>query len=154
METTPKKHAYDIRQIQEIIPHRPPFLLIDKIDETDSATYVIATKNVTINEWFFEGHFPGSPVMPGVLIVEAMAQAAAIVVMTNPAHKGKIPYFMTIDQVKFRKPVVPGDQLVLRVNLIRMRSTSGKAEAVATVNGTVVTEAVIAFAIADPPAKG
>ncbi len=153
MHTAHEKRTFDICQIQNILPHRPPFLLIDKIDETDCATYVIATKNVTINEWFFAGHFPGSPVMPGVLIVEAMAQAAAIVVLSNPAYKGKIPFFMTIDQVKFRKPVVPGDQLVLRVDMIRMRSTTGKAKAVASVNGTVVSEAVVAFAIADPPAQ-
>lgn len=153
MEATPSKRSFDIIEIQQIIPHRPPFLLIDKIVETDCATYVEAIKNVSINEWFFEGHFPGAPVMPGVLIVEAMAQAAAIVVLANPAHHGKIPFFMTIDEAKFRKPVLPGDVLQMRIDLLRMRATAGKAKAVATVNGTVVTEAVIAFAIGEPPKK-
>jgi 3-hydroxyacyl-[acyl-carrier-protein] dehydratase len=153
MEATPTKRAFDIIEIQQIIPHRPPFLLIDRIIETDCATYVEAVKNVSINEWFFEGHFPGAPVMPGVLIVEAMAQAAAIVVLANPAHRGKIPFFMTIDEAKFRKPVLPGDVLHIRIDLLRMRATAGKAKAVATVNGTVVTEAVIAFAIGEPVKK-
>lgn len=150
-EQVERKRTLDVNEIQEIIPHRPPFLLIDKVVDTDYATYVEAIKNVTINEPFFEGHFPGAPIMPGVLILEALAQAAAIVVMANPQNKGRIPYFMTIDEVKFRKPVVPGDQLVLRIELIRMRSNTGKAKAMAMVNGVLVTEAVLAFMIADPP---
>lgn len=146
-----RKKTMDINEIQAVIPHRPPFLLLDKVIDTDYQTYVEAVKNVTINEPFFAGHFPGAPIMPGVLILEALAQTAAIVVMANPSNKGRIPFFMTIDEVKFRKPVVPGDQLVLRIELLRMRSTSGKAKATATVNGTLVTEAVLAFMIADPP---
>jgi beta-hydroxyacyl-ACP dehydratase FabZ len=145
------KNTLDVNEIQEIIPHRPPFLMIDRVIETDSETYVIAIKNVTMNEEFFRGHFPGAPIMPGVLIVEAMAQAAAIVVMANPANEGKIPYFMSIDKVKFRKPVVPGDQLQIRIDLIRMRESTGKAQATATVNGQVVTEAILAFVAAPAP---
>lgn len=145
------KNTLDVNEIQAIIPHRPPFLMIDRVIETDSETYVIAIKNVTMNEEFFRGHFPGAPIMPGVLIVEAMAQAAAIVVMANPVNKGKIPYFMSIDRVKFRKPVVPGDQLQIRIDLIRMRETTGKAQATATVNGQVVTEAILAFVAAPAP---
>jgi len=150
-EPAVRKKTLDINEIQAIIPHRPPFLLLDKVIDTDYQTYVEAVKNVTINEPFFVGHFPGAPIMPGVLILEALAQAAAIVVMSNPSNHGRIPFFMTIDEVKFRKPVVPGDQLVLRIELLRMRSTAGKAKAMATVNGVLVTEAVLAFMIADPP---
>ncbi len=143
--------SYDVNQIMDIIPHRPPFLLIDRIIGTDSKTYVDAVKNVTVNEPFFKGHFPGSPIMPGVLIVEAAAQAAAILVMTAPQCKGKIPFFMSIDKVKFRKPVVPGDQLHIRIDVLRLRETSGRAQAVMTVDGNVVTEAILTFVIADPP---
>lgn len=143
----------DIKQILSILPHRYPFLLVDRITELVPGEGAAGYKNVSINEPFFQGHFPGEPVMPGVLIVEAMAQAAAIVVLANPAHHGKIPFFMTIDEAKFRKPVLPGDVLQMRIDLLRMRATAGKAKAVATVNGTVVTEAVIAFAIGEPPKK-
>jgi beta-hydroxyacyl-ACP dehydratase FabZ len=145
------KRSLDINEIQAILPHRPPFLLIDRVIDTDNKTYVTAIKNVTMNEDFFRGHFPGAPIMPGVLIVEAMAQTAAIVVMLNPDNKGKIPYFMSIDKVKFRKPVVPGDQLTIRIELIRMRESTGKAKATAKVGDQVVTEAILAFVAAIPP---
>jgi len=143
--------SYDVNQIMDIIPHRPPFLLIDKIIKTNSTTFVEAIKNVTVNEPFFKGHFPGSPIMPGVLIVEAAAQAAAILVMTAPQCKGKIPFFMSIDKVKFRKPVVPGDQLLIRIDVVRLRKTTGRAQAIITVDGDVVTEALLTFVVADPP---
>ena len=143
--------SFDINQIMDIIPHRPPFLLIDRIIGTDSKTFVEAIKNVTVNEPFFKGHFPGSPIMPGVLIVEAAAQAAAILVMTAPQCKGKIPFFMSIDKVKFRKPVVPGDQLHIRIDVLRLRETTGRAQAVMTVDGNVVTEAILTFVVAEPP---
>src|SRR5512137_1103856 len=99
MEHLPHTPQLDVNEIQKILPHRPPFLLIDRVTDTDYKTYVEAVKNVTINEPFFAGHFPGSPIMPGVLIVEAMAQAAAIVVMSLSTSVGKIPFFMTIDGV-------------------------------------------------------
>lgn len=148
---TQTKKTLSVTEIQEILPHRPPFLLIDRVIDTDEKSYVVALKNVTMNEPFFTGHFPGTPIMPGVLIVEAMAQAAAIVVMINHENRNKIPYFMSIDKVKFRKPVVPGDQLQIRIELIRMRETTGKAQATATVNGQVVTEAVLGFIAAPAP---
>ena len=143
--------SYDVNQIMEIIPHRPPFLLIDKITETDCKTFVEAIKNVTVNEPFFKGHFPNAPIMPGVLIIEAAAQAAAILVMTAPQCKGKIPFFMSIDKVKFRKPVVPGDQIHIRIDVIRLRESTGRANSVMTVDGKVVAEAILTFVIADPP---
>ena len=142
--------SFGIKEIMSFLPHRPPFLLIDKVTATDCETYVEAVKNVTMNEPFFVGHFPGEPVMPGVLIMEALAQAAAIVVLTNPKFKGLIPYFMTMDKVKFRKPVVPGDQLVLRVETIAMRSTTGKCSAVALVDGKKVAEGELQFAVVVP----
>ena len=146
-----KTYSFDVNQIMEILPHRPPFLLIDRVVATDCKTYVEAIKNVTVNEPFFKGHFPGAPIMPGVLIVEATAQAAAILVMGNPQSKGKIPFFMSIDKVKFRKPVVPGDRLNIRIDALRMRESTGKAKAIVKVGDTVVTEALLAFVIAAPP---
>ena len=143
--------SYDVNQIMDIIPHRPPFLLIDKVTGTDSKTFVEAIKNVTVNEPFFKGHFPMAPIMPGVLIIEAAAQAAAILVMTAPQCKGKIPFFMSIDKVKFRKPVVPGDQIHIRIDVIRLRESTGRANSVMTVDGKVVAEAILTFVIADPP---
>jgi len=151
MENNKPKTSFDVNEIQKILPHRPPFLLIDKIVDTDNKTYVEAIKNVTINEPFFVGHFPGAPIMPGVLIIEAAAQTAAIVVMTNPESKGKIPFFMSIDKVKFRKPVVPGDQLKIRTEIIRLRASSGKAAAIVKVNDNVVAEAILGFVIAPAP---
>ena len=143
--------SFDVNQIMDIIPHRPPFLLIDKVTGTDCKTFVEAIKNVTVNEPFFKGHFPMAPIMPGVLIIEAAAQAAAILVMTAPQCKGKIPFFMSIDKVKFRKPVVPGDQIHIRIDVIRLRESTGKAGAVMKVGDKVVAEAILTFVIADPP---
>lgn len=143
--------SLDINQIQEIIPHRPPFLLIDRIIETDFDKYCHAIKNVTVNEPFFVGHFPSAPVMPGVLIVEAMAQAACVMVMAQPDLGTRIPYFMSMDKVKFRKPVVPGDQIHMYIHTTRLRGTSGRAEAKAKVNDVLVAEAHLAFVIAEPP---
>ncbi len=151
MENVENKITLDVNEIQKILPHRPPFLLIDRIVNTDNETFVEAIKNVTINEPFFVGHFPGAPIMPGVLIIEAAAQAAAIVVMSNPESKDKIPFFMSIDKVKFRKPVVPGDQLKFRIDVLRLRATSGKASAVVKVNDDIVAEAILGFVIAPAP---
>ena len=120
MEENTNAKSFNIQEIMALLPHRPPFLLVDKVVATDCDTYVDAIKNVTMNEPFFVGHFPGQPVMPGVLIMESLAQAAAIVVLSNPRFKGLIPYFMTMDKVKFRKPVLPGDQLHLRIDIISM----------------------------------
>lgn len=143
------KKTMTIEEIMAILPHRPPFLLIDRVVDTDNETYVEAVKSVTINEPFFTGHFPGHPIMPGVLIVEAMAQAAAIIVMKRPGHDKKIPYFMTIDEAKFRRPVTPGDVLKIRVEVLQMRARTGRAQAYASIDGTVVTEAKIGFILVD-----
>ncbi len=133
----------DIQKILELMPHRYPFLLIDRIIELDPGKRIVGLKNVTINEPFFLGHFPGMPVMPGVLIVEAMAQAGGILYLTSqpPGEEGYIFYFMAMDKVRFRKPVVPGDQLVLEATLLKMRKNAIKMEGTATVNGKRVAEA-------------
>ena len=138
----------DINQIMTILPHRFPFLLIDRIIEVDEKG-CIGTKSVTINEPFFQGHFPGHPVMPGVLQIEAMAQAASIVVMRIPENHGKIGYFMSADEVKFRKPVVPGDTIFIHVNMLSVKKRLGKAACKCLVNGEVVSEGVLLFGIVD-----
>ena len=138
----------DINQIMAILPHRYPFLLIDRIIEVDEKG-CIGAKSVTINEPFFQGHFPGHPVMPGVLQIEAMAQAASIVVMRIPENHGKIGYFMSADEVKFRKPVVPGDTIFIHVNMLSVKKRLGKAACKCLVNGEVVSEGVLLFGIVD-----
>lgn len=135
------------QEIMEIIPHRYPFLLLDTIEELISGEKVIAKKNVTINEEFFQGHFPGNPTMPGVLIIEAMAQAGAVALLSLPDFKGKIAYFGGIDKAKFRKKVVPGDTLMLEVEIIKVKSMAGIGKGVATVNGKKVAEAELTFMI-------
>lgn len=132
----------DVRQIERILPHRSPFLLIDRVIELNPDK-VVALKNVTINEPFFAGHFPGHPIMPGVLIVEAMAQAGGVLAMTTLgiSTETHLLYFMGIDKVKFRKPVVPGDQLRLEVTPLRKGGTVWKLRGEARVDGEVTTEA-------------
>ncbi|MDA3931732.1 MAG: 3-hydroxyacyl-ACP dehydratase FabZ [Tenericutes bacterium] len=134
-------------QIQEILPHRYPFLLIDRIIEIEPGVSAKAIKNVTVNEHFFTGHFPQEHVMPGVLIVEALAQAGAVTILTLDEHKDKIVYFAGIDKCKFKQKVVPGDQLVLESKVVKKRGALGIAEGVATVNGKVVCIATLKFAI-------
>jgi len=131
----------DIERILEVLPHRYPFLLIDRVLELDS-TRVRAIKNVTANESFFVGHFPQKKVMPGVLIVEAMAQAGGVMMLSLAGpQEGKLIYFTGIDNCRFRRPVVPGDQLVLEVELVARRATVAKMHGRATVNGELVCEA-------------
>ncbi len=134
---------YDIQTIMKFLPHRYPFLLIDRVLELVPGERIVALKNVTINESFFQGHFPGSPVMPGVLIVEAMAQAGGMLYLdSQPEEKrGTVIYFMGIDKVKFRKPVVPGDQIVFEVRLLRERLGAVKLGGVAKVDDKIVAEA-------------
>lgn len=137
----------DIQQIKEIIPHRYPFLLIDKVIEQDAEKRIVGIKNVTANEPFFSGHFPDYPVMPGVLILEALAQAGAIAVLGIEKNKGKIGFLAGVDKCRFKQQVKPGDQLRLEVEIIRMKGPIGKGKGIATVDGKVACEAEITFAI-------
>ncbi|MGP4106127.1 3-hydroxyacyl-ACP dehydratase FabZ [Virgibacillus sp. L01] len=137
----------DIEQIKETIPHRYPFLLVDKVVEIEEGKRVTALKNVTANEPFFQGHFPNYAVMPGVLIVEALAQAGAIAVLGMEENKGKIGFLAGLDKCRFKRQVKPGDQLKLDVEIIRVKGPIGKGKAVATVDDEVACEAEITFAI-------
>lgn len=142
-------------QIEAIIPHRYPFLLVDRIVEIENGRRGVGIKNVTANEWFFEGHFPGRKVMPGVLIVEAMAQVAAVTLLRDADAAGKTPMFGGIEQMRFRRPVVPGDQLRLEFTLEKIRGPVGKGSVRATVDGQLAAEGAISFALVDlPPGDG
>ena len=137
----------NIKEIQEIIPHRYPFLLIDKIEELEPGVKAVGYKNVTMNEYFFQGHFPTEPIMPGVLIIEALAQVGAVAVLSLEENKGKIAYFAGINNAKFRQKVVPGDVLRLEIEIIKKKGPIGIGKAIATVNGKKVAEAELTFAI-------
>ena len=145
MEIKPTNQIIPIERIMEMIPHRYPFLIIDRIIDLELGEFAVGLKNVTINEPFFTGHFPDKPVMPGVLIIEAMAQTAAVLVVNTMGKdaEGKLVYFMSIDEAKFRKPVVPGDALHVRVDKQQNRRNVWKFSCVATVDGVKVAEAVI-----------
>ena len=136
-----------ISEIKEIIPHRYPMLLIDRVEELEPGQRILAKKNVTINEPFFQGHFPHEPVMPGVLIVEAMAQAGAVALLSLEQFKGKTAYFGGIDKAKFRKKVTPGDTLLLEVELLKVKSSAGIGKGIARVDGKKVAEAEMTFMI-------
>jgi 3-hydroxyacyl-[acyl-carrier-protein] dehydratase len=143
--------AYDIAQIMRAIPHRFPFLLVDRIVEVEKNVSAVGIKNVSINENFFQGHFPEHPVMPGVLIIESMAQTAAVLVVETlgPEARGKLVYFMTVENAKFRKPVVPGDQMRVHVVKEKQRGNIWKFHAEAKVDGKIVAEARYAAMILD-----
>jgi len=136
-----------IKEIQEILPHRYPFLLIDRVEELEEGKRVVAIKNVTMNEYFFQGHFPQEPVMPGVLIIEALAQAGAVAILKMEQYKGKIAYFASIEKAKFRRKVVPGDVLRLEVEIVKIKGPAGVGKATATVNGKTAVEAQLMFMI-------
>ena|ERR1019366_2990291 len=139
----------DIDAIREILPHRYPFLLVDRIEELE-AERVVGIKNVTVNEPFFAGHFPDYPVMPGVLIIEAMAQVAGVLVLSGiPDRKNKLVLLAGVDGAKFRKPVRPGDQLRMEMKILRSRASMAKVSGIATVDGTVVAEAEMLCVLAD-----
>ena len=140
-------------EIQRIIPHRYPFLLVDRIIELEHGVRAVGVKNVSGNEPFFQGHFPGMPIMPGVLQVEALAQVGAVAILSMPEHQGKLPYFAGIDGVRFRRVVRPGDQLVLEVTLERLRGRIGVGRGVARVGDAVATEGKFTFAIGDMPER-
>ncbi len=137
----------DVKQIQEIIPHRYPFLLVDKIIDIEYGKKAVGIKNVTVNEPFFQGHFPGNPIMPGVLIVEAMAQVGAVSILGMEANKGKLAVFAGIDGVRFRKQVVPGDTLRMEVEMIAFKRGIGKAKAQAYVGEDLAASGELTFAI-------
>jgi len=137
----------DIQAIKEIIPHRYPFLLVDRIVELEEGKRAIGLKNVTANEEFFNGHFPDFPVMPGVLIVEALAQVGAVAALSLEQNKGRLALFAGIDNCRFKKQVVPGDTLRLEVELVKMRGPIGKGKGVATVDGQVACEVELTFAL-------
>lgn len=145
------RSTIDIERIKELIPHRYPFLMIDRVDEVVPDASAIGIKNVSINEPFFQGHFPGHAVMPGVLIIEAMAQTAAILVVHTMGKdfEGKLVYFMSVDQARFRKPVIPGDTLRVHVAKLRSRGSVWKFKAEAKVEGTLVAEATYTAMILD-----
>ncbi|HWR41077.1 MAG TPA: 3-hydroxyacyl-ACP dehydratase FabZ [Patescibacteria group bacterium] len=135
-------------EIQKIIPHRYPFLLVDRIIELEPLKLGVGIKNVTINEEFFQGHFPGNPVMPGVLLLEAMAQVGGVALLYPEEYRGKIALFGSMDKVKFRKPVTPGDQLRMVAEIVKLRGNIGKVWAQSFVDGSVVAEAEFMFALA------
>lgn len=138
----------DSEQIMQILPHRYPFLMVDRVTRIEG-NKITAEKNVTINEPFFAGHFPGHPVMPGVLQLEAMAQVAGILMLKQADNAGKIAYFMAADKVKWRKPVKPGDILQIDIELIKAGTKIGKAKASCSVGGEIVSQAEITFALVD-----
>jgi 3-hydroxyacyl-[acyl-carrier-protein] dehydratase len=139
--------AWDSARILATLPHRYPFLLVDRIVEVEAGRRAVGLKNVSHNEWFFQGHFPAMPIMPGVLIVEALAQVAAIAVLSSPDKAGLIPYFAGIDACRFRRPVGPGDVLRLEAEMTYARARTGKGRGQATVDGVLVAEAEMLFSL-------
>jgi UDP-3-O-[3-hydroxymyristoyl] N-acetylglucosamine deacetylase/3-hydroxyacyl-[acyl-carrier-protein] dehydratase len=139
----------DINEVMRILPHRYPFLLVDRIIGFEGETKCRGVKNVTINEPFFQGHFPGHPIMPGVLQLEAMAQVASIVLLRLPGNEGKIGYFMSANNVKWRKPVLPGDTLIIETEMLKVKRSIASAIGRCIVNGQIVSEAELMFSVVD-----
>jgi UDP-3-O-[3-hydroxymyristoyl] N-acetylglucosamine deacetylase / 3-hydroxyacyl-[acyl-carrier-protein] dehydratase len=145
----PTEQAMDIMRLLNLLPHRYPFLLVDRIIKIDGEERIVGLKNVTINEPFFQGHFPGHPIMPGVLQLEAMAQVSGVLMLRSGENAGKVAYFMSANNVKWRKPVRPGDQLIIEVEMGRARGKIAKAKGVCKVGGEVVSEAEVMFSVVD-----
>ena len=141
--------SLNIKEIQEIIPHRHPFLLLDAIEDYEPGEYAVGYKCVTYREDFFKGHFPEKPVMPGVLIIEALAQAGAVAILSIPENQGKIAFFGGIQKCRFNGMVVPGDKLKLETRIIKRKGPLGVGEAVASVEGKVVASAELTFIVGD-----
>lgn len=141
--------VYTAKEILEIIPHRHPFMLIDTIEELEPGVCALGKKCVSFNEPYFAGHFPGNPVMPGVLIIEALAQTGAVALLGQPEWKGKTAYFVGIDGAKFKQKVVPGDVLMLETKIVKIKGPIGIGEAVASVDGKMVAKARLTFAIGE-----
>ena len=139
--------VYTTQEIMEILPHRHPFLLIDTIEELEPGKRAVGKKCVTFSEPYFAGHFPGNPVMPGVLIIEALAQTGAVAILSLPENRGKTAYFAGIDKAKFKQMVRPGEVLTLETQIIRTKGPIGVGEAVATVDGKLVAKAELTFAL-------
>jgi 3-hydroxyacyl-[acyl-carrier-protein] dehydratase len=149
-----KAVVYTVTDIMKLLPHRYPFLLVDRILELEPDKRIVGLKNVTVNEEFFQGHFPGAPVMPGVLVIESMAQVAGVMIYRDlPERETKLIYFTGIEGAKFRRPVVPGDQLRLEVGLLNRRNNFGKVDARATVESKLVAQAILTFAIVGRPGR-
>jgi len=148
-EYVSKQQELDIAEIMKVLPHRYPFLLVDRVISLEEGKRAVGIKNVTINDNFFTGHFPDRPVMPGVLIIEAMAQVGGVLMLSQAKNFGKIAYFIAADNIKFRKPVLPGDQLVLEVEVIKVRSRTGQVHTQAKVDDKLVAEADLMFSLAE-----
>lgn len=140
-------NSLNIKQIEEILPHRHPFLLVDSIEDYEPGKFAVGYKCVTFREDFFQGHFPQEPVMPGVLIIEALAQTGAVAILSKPENRGKIVYFGGIDKCRFKGKVVPGDKLRLETRIMKEKGPLGVGEAVASVDGKVAAKAVLTFMV-------
>ena len=138
---------YTVKEIMEILPHRHPFLLIDTIEELEPGVRAVGTKCVRYNEPYFSGHFPGEPVMPGVLIMEALAQVGAVAILQQAENRGKLVFFAGIDKARFKRKVIPGDVLTLETRIIKTKGSIGVGDAVASVNGKMAARAELTFAI-------
>lgn len=144
-----KEFVMDIETIQNLLPHRYPFLLVDRILDLEPGRRAVGLKSVSMNEEFFQGHFPGQPIMPGVLVLEAMAQAGAVIMLSHPEHKHKLALIVGFENVRFRKQVVPGDQLISEVTLQWFKRNIGKIAMVGRVDGEVVAEGELTFALTE-----
>lgn len=141
------KKVLNIEDIMEVIPHRYPFLFVDKAEIVESGVKGIGYKNVTMNEYFFQGHYPGMPVMPGVIIIEIMAQVGAVILLSHEEYKGKVPYFAGINKARFKRKVVPGDTLRVEVEIVKMRGSIGIGQGKAYVGDEIAAEGEFMFAI-------